>query len=684
MKCPSCGTDNRPGARFCKQCAAPLARRASPGRSAPGQVSPKPNLVVQSGPRAGQTFPLHDGANTLGRAPGNDVLLSEASVSRSHARIMVRAEGIWIEDLGSTSGTFVNGRRVTGSTWLRSGDVVQVGGLVKLSVQGVRGAPPVSPVPPSPVVAPTAAAPMPAATQTCPSCGAQNRLGVRFCEQCGAPLVAGVPAPPARPPKARRRRWIWAVGGLAVLLLAAAAVVVTGVLDFPVATGGAVVEEATPTSDAAALAPTRTAEPSPEQPSTSTPKPAAVPTSTPKSQAQTPTSTSTRPSPGVSPTSTSPPPSPTPVPTATPTELPPEEEPPPPPPAPLPEIATFESDRYTLAPGQCATIHWVTENATAVYLNEYPVEEPEGWHTACWEDLSPGTKGYVLWANRGDEGVNETLYIEVEQPPEEEEPPPAPPPQILSFESDRTTLSPGDHARLTYEVMNADEINLNWDPLPVDQSSSYDSGVLVVSYNELSEGYNNMCLRASNAVDADMLCLGLTAAPPAPPPPEIITFESDKTTVYPGDCVELHWVVENATSITLNDQRLIFDPDGQFVVCHEGPGTIADQYCLAASNGVDTVGECLFLEIEQSTPSTIVLNNHSGSRICLVHISPISNDAWGDNWLDSGETVPAGGRRTFTLASGTYDIRAIDCNDEVLDVRWGVEVSGTFNIWNVP
>lgn len=209
MRCPNCGTENRPGAQFCRHCAAPLIRLAAPGSAAPGQASPAVSLVAQRGPQAGQTFALHDGVNTIGRAPGNDVLLSESSVSRHHARIMVRPEGVWIEDLGSTSGTFVNGQRVTGSTWLRSGDAVQVGGSVILGVQVASAMAPAFPTAPPSVAAPTAAVPLaaaqPQAMQVCPSCGAQNRPGVRFCEQCAAPLVAGVPPAPARRPKRRRR-----------------------------------------------------------------------------------------------------------------------------------------------------------------------------------------------------------------------------------------------------------------------------------------------------------------------------------------------------------------------------------------------------------------------------------------------------------------------------------------------
>lgn len=63
----------------------------------------------------------------LGRNPGCDVHLDDDSVSRMHARLRM-CDGVWmLSDLGSTNGTWVNGRRVTTRTPVRRGDVVQMG-----------------------------------------------------------------------------------------------------------------------------------------------------------------------------------------------------------------------------------------------------------------------------------------------------------------------------------------------------------------------------------------------------------------------------------------------------------------------------------------------------------------------------------------------------------------------------
>ncbi|MBN1993295.1 MAG: FHA domain-containing protein [Anaerolineae bacterium] len=92
-------------------------------------------LTVQAGPQVGQVFPLVSGAQTIGRVPGNQIVINHPTISRQHAQITVQPEGVWIQDLGSSNGTFVNGQPITTSTWLKPGDTVQVGTAVVLGVQ---------------------------------------------------------------------------------------------------------------------------------------------------------------------------------------------------------------------------------------------------------------------------------------------------------------------------------------------------------------------------------------------------------------------------------------------------------------------------------------------------------------------------------------------------------------------
>ena len=56
-----------------------------------------------------------DGPVTFGRGAGADVVVTDGSMSRNHARIVVEGDGWAIEDLGARNGTYVNGERVAGT-----------------------------------------------------------------------------------------------------------------------------------------------------------------------------------------------------------------------------------------------------------------------------------------------------------------------------------------------------------------------------------------------------------------------------------------------------------------------------------------------------------------------------------------------------------------------------------------
>ena len=87
-------------------------------------------LVVLSSPTFddGESFALDSHPLTVGRASNNDLALPEDEyASGRHARFEPRRDGIWIEDIGSTNGTYVNGIRVTRERKLVPGDVVRIG-----------------------------------------------------------------------------------------------------------------------------------------------------------------------------------------------------------------------------------------------------------------------------------------------------------------------------------------------------------------------------------------------------------------------------------------------------------------------------------------------------------------------------------------------------------------------------
>ncbi len=76
----------------------------------------------------GTRFSLADGATSIGRSSTSDIVLrSDDYASGRHARITRHGGLLYVEDLGSTNGTFVNGRKTVGATPIRDGDAVRVG-----------------------------------------------------------------------------------------------------------------------------------------------------------------------------------------------------------------------------------------------------------------------------------------------------------------------------------------------------------------------------------------------------------------------------------------------------------------------------------------------------------------------------------------------------------------------------
>jgi pSer/pThr/pTyr-binding forkhead associated (FHA) protein len=101
------------------------------GSSPSPYVSPEigngPRLVAMTGPHSGMAFAARPGA-VIGRDTNVEISLSsDTKSSRNHARLIADAGGIVIEDMGSTNGTYVNGRRITRQA-LVPGDAVIVGG----------------------------------------------------------------------------------------------------------------------------------------------------------------------------------------------------------------------------------------------------------------------------------------------------------------------------------------------------------------------------------------------------------------------------------------------------------------------------------------------------------------------------------------------------------------------------
>jgi hypothetical protein len=107
-----------------------LAPSQVAGLAPPPQARELGRLVVMKSPALdeGDVLTLDAHPLTIGRGAQNDVPLNDDEyASTRHARIEPRRDGVWLDDIGSTNGTFVNGIRVTRERRLAPGDVVRIG-----------------------------------------------------------------------------------------------------------------------------------------------------------------------------------------------------------------------------------------------------------------------------------------------------------------------------------------------------------------------------------------------------------------------------------------------------------------------------------------------------------------------------------------------------------------------------
>jgi pSer/pThr/pTyr-binding forkhead associated (FHA) protein len=87
-------------------------------------------LAVTEGPLAGSTLPLQASGVLLGRNPECTLVLDDDFASGRHARIFQRPEGWYVEDLGSTNGTYLGSTRLTDPVLVEVGATLRIGKTV--------------------------------------------------------------------------------------------------------------------------------------------------------------------------------------------------------------------------------------------------------------------------------------------------------------------------------------------------------------------------------------------------------------------------------------------------------------------------------------------------------------------------------------------------------------------------
>ena len=105
------------------------ARRRDPAPTGRRRKGAGHLVIVAPTDQRGRSFELN-GELTVGRAAGCQVALEDNYVSQLHARVFAREGTVWVEDLGSTNGTYLNDQRVSAPLAVRRGDQLKVGSTI--------------------------------------------------------------------------------------------------------------------------------------------------------------------------------------------------------------------------------------------------------------------------------------------------------------------------------------------------------------------------------------------------------------------------------------------------------------------------------------------------------------------------------------------------------------------------
>lgn len=101
----------------------------------PTPIKEKSYLIISIDSRPDhEVYPLEGMTVNVGRSTSNDIVIVEPELSREHFRLTLMPQGYFVEDLGSTNGTFVNGEPLSGQRLLYTNDVIQIGTTIRLTL----------------------------------------------------------------------------------------------------------------------------------------------------------------------------------------------------------------------------------------------------------------------------------------------------------------------------------------------------------------------------------------------------------------------------------------------------------------------------------------------------------------------------------------------------------------------
>lgn len=293
----------------------------------------------------------------------------------------------------------------------------------------------------------------------------------------------------------------------------------------------------------------------------------------------------------------------------------------------------FTADRTSLVAGECTTLRWHIPDEQNVVLNGQFVN-PSGQMDVCPMEATT----YQLSVGTGDDTRQQEITIVVEE--ESTSTPPA----------DPATSPTVDQAPATDGPEPA--------PPPTDTP---------------------------------------TEPPPPPPPPTHTPTEPPPTDTPTEPPPPLSFTFSPTSGPVGSDVELYLSAAEQVEIYYEGrvlpkrvlaggttlrvtiPGDASSGYFELRWDGQSVRATQQF--VVTPVAGALTLYNDSGQTVWYVYISPSTQSNWGDDWLGP-DVVASGSSYAFSVPPGQYDLKAEDADQNEIDVRWSVNLSGSYS-WRI-
>jgi len=119
--CKKCGSENRLENRFCTQCGEALPLKAEKG----------PRLLMLSAEGNSHiVFPLPEGKSYIGRDIENTIVIDDTQISKQHACLDVSQGKVFVQDMDSRNGIYLNGKKIQRKTALKEGSLLKLGSTI--------------------------------------------------------------------------------------------------------------------------------------------------------------------------------------------------------------------------------------------------------------------------------------------------------------------------------------------------------------------------------------------------------------------------------------------------------------------------------------------------------------------------------------------------------------------------